>query len=75
MKAKQKGKVIPWTMYYCQGDGGQWNVNVTIVLSLSETMLKVVRATKRGTLIGLLGTDGRVYAIVPDCDLYDSPQD
>lgn len=62
-------------MYYCQGDGGQWNVKVSVVTSIAGTMLKVVQAIESGTLIGLIGSDGHIYAIVPDCDLFDKPQD
>jgi hypothetical protein len=62
-------------MYYCQGDGGQWNVKVTIVQPIPGTMLKVIRAEESGTLNGLLGSDGHVYTVAPDCDLYDKPQD
>lgn len=68
-------------MYYCQGDGGQWNVKVQVLQAepgynvLAGTQLKAVRAIESGTLSGLLGSDGHTYALVPDCDLYDKPQD
>lgn len=62
-------------MYYCQDDGAQWNVKVSIVQSIPGTMLKIVRAIESGTLVGLIGSDGHVYALAPDCDLYDKPQD
>lgn len=62
-------------MYYCQGDGGQWNIKVSVVSKVSGTMLQVIRAEESGTLSGIIGSDGHIYALVPDCDLYDKPQD
>lgn len=56
--------------YYCQHDGGQWNIPVEIVHSFEQ--LHVIRGTS-SDLIGVLGADGFVYALVPDCDLFDSP--
>lgn len=61
--------------YYCQGDGGQWNVKVDIVQSIPGTMLRVVRAIESGTLVGQIGNDGHIYAIVPECDLFANPQE
>jgi hypothetical protein len=67
-------------VYYCQGDGGQWNVKVEVLQPepgyniLAGTQLKVVRAIESGAT-GTLGSDGHMYMLVPDCDLYDKPQD
>lgn len=59
------------TRYFCQTDGAQWNVPVEVVHSFEQ--LHVVRGLT-SDLIGYPGSDGHVYALVPECELFDKQQ-
>ncbi len=58
--------------YFCQTDGGQWNIKVIVIHRLEG--LSIVQAVN-SNLIGCLGNDGHTYALVADCELYDKLQD
>ncbi len=58
-------------LYYCQADGGQWNIPVV----LEHTMygLCLIRGLT-SDLCGKVGGDGHVYALVHKEELYKEEQ-
>jgi hypothetical protein len=56
--------------WYCQRDGGQWNVRCEVVHELGS--LVVIRA--KDHLVGTLHEDGMQYLIVPARDVHKEAQ-
>lgn len=62
--------VIKW---YCQPDGGQWNVKVNVVYSTIIDGEPVSLIVGRD-LTGSVDCNGKGIAVVSDTDLYDIAQ-